>query len=98
MQGKEGVGNTTVDHELDLPLSRDGGCIAQVGAPPSSGSRAQALGGGGVVQLGAVAEGVELAGRVFNGRVICGPSLWAIEAQVAKVDASKVSDLAVLRE
>lgn len=83
MKGEKGIGNSTVDHKLDLLLSRDGGRVAQVGAPPSGGSRAQALGGSRVVQLEAVAKRVELAGRVLNCRVVRRPSLRAIEAQIA---------------
>lgn len=98
MQGEEGIGGVAVDHELDLPLSRDGRCIAEVCAPPAGGGRAQGLGGGRVVQLEALAEGVELAGRVLNCRVICCTSLGPVEAQIAEVDASKVSESAVLWE
>lgn len=98
VQRKEGIGGMAVDHKLDLLLSRDGGCIAQVRAPPTGRGRAQCLGRGRMVQLGTLAEGVELAGRVLDCRIVRGPALRAIEAQVAKADASEVSDFAVLRQ
>lgn len=98
MQGEEGVGHPAINRELEPLLPRDGARAAQVRAPPAGGGRAQALGGGGVVQLGVLAEGGDLVGRVLNRRVVGRLAPGPLEAQVAQVDAPEVTDPAVLRQ
>lgn len=98
MQGEEGVGHPAVNGELEPLLPGDGARAAQVGAPPTGGGRAQALGRGGVVQLGMLAERDDLVGRVLNRRVVGRLAPGPVEAQVAQVDAPEVADPAVLRQ
>lgn len=50
------------------------------------------------MELRILAESLDLLRRVPNCRVICGCTMWTVEAEIAQVDALKVSNFAVLRK
>lgn len=96
MEGEEGISNATVNCDLEPLLPGDWARVAQVRAPPTGSRRAQALARGRVVQVSILTERDGLVRRVLNCRVIGRLPSRAVEAQIAQVDASKVSNPPVL--